>query len=306
MNQNPIEELRRMETPVTEEGWTSIVNDRRYARKFGHKGGLSPKGRAALIAGAAAVLITVPILVKTLTHSEKETAQANVPTTETVTIPSTTETVETTHTKTVVATTAGAAKAERGTITAVTAARASDVPAATPASSHADAPDVAITQPNIKSSASDAKVSFDKTTPTSPIVTVNTKQQVDNPSVTKQKANVSTPVQEDVNDDIVMRSAEEEPVAETEQFFIPSAFTPNGDGLNDLFVVKANFVPRSFELTVLNRAGEPMFQTRDINIGWDGHFHGKLLPQGVYVCIIKYKDSEGKEHKQQGQVLLIP
>ena len=98
----------------------------------------------------------------------------------------------------------------------------------------------------------------------------------------------------------------EEPAAEAEQFFIPTAFTPNGDGLNDLFMVKANFEPRSFEMTVLNRGGDALFQTRDINIGWDGQLHGKLLPQGVYVCIIKYKDSQGNEHKQQGQVLLIP
>ena len=98
----------------------------------------------------------------------------------------------------------------------------------------------------------------------------------------------------------------EEPATEADQFFIPSAFTPNGDGLNDLFLVKANFEPRSFEMTVLNRGGEMMFISRDINIGWDGQLRGKLMPQGVYVCIIKYKDSQGNEHKQQGQVLLIP
>ena len=306
MNQNPIEELRRMETPVTEEGWTSIVNDCRYARKFGHKSGLSPKGRAALIAGAAAVLITVPILVKTLTHSEKETAQADIPATETVATPSTTENAETTHAKTVVATTGGAAKAEGSTIAAVTAARTPDIPATTPASPHTDVPSVTNTQPGTKAVTPDIKVTPDRTVPASPMVSVNTKQQTDNQSVAKPNTTVFTDVQEDVNNDIVIRSAEEEPVAETEQFFIPSAFTPNGDGLNDLFLVKANFEPCSFELTVLSRGSDVLFQTRDINIGWDGHFRGKLLPQGVYVCIIKYKDREGNEHKQQGQVLLIP
>ena len=82
MNTNPIEELRQMEAPVTEEGWSSIVSDRRYARKFGRQNGLSPKGRAAIIGAAAAALIAVPILVKTLTHSSKETLQTNPPATE--------------------------------------------------------------------------------------------------------------------------------------------------------------------------------------------------------------------------------
>ena len=162
---NPIDEMRRMEVPVTEEGWTSIVNDRRYARKFGHKGGLSPKGRAALIAGAAAVLITVPILVKTLTHGEKETTQAEIPAAETVATPSTTEAVEATHTKTVVATTGGAAKAEGSTIAAVTAARTPDIPATTPASPHTDAPAVTNALPSTKAVAPDVKVAPDKTTP---------------------------------------------------------------------------------------------------------------------------------------------
>ncbi len=91
-----------MEAPVTEEGWSSIVSDRRYARKFGRQNGLSPKGRAAIIGAAAAALIAVPILVKTLTHSPKETAQTNPPATEEV--QPATETVASTTTATTPAT----------------------------------------------------------------------------------------------------------------------------------------------------------------------------------------------------------
>ncbi len=143
MNNNPIEELRRMETPVTEEGWNSIVNDRRYACKFGRKNGLSPKGRAAIIGGAAAVLIAVPILVKTLTHSAKETAQTNIPTTENVqpatenvaststatsaeTTPTTVSAAKSeqeTHTPSKIAVTEQAAKHEGSTMTSVIAKR---------------------------------------------------------------------------------------------------------------------------------------------------------------------------------------
>ena len=306
MNHNPIEELRRMETPVTEEGWNSIVNDRRYARKFGRKGGLSPKGRAALIGTAAAVLITVPILVKTLTHRESEPAQVVTSTTEAVTEPTATETVETTHTKTTVATTAGAAKSERATITAVTAARSNSTSTTIQAPSHSEAPTVTNALPAAGPTIADNNAVPEKSTTTQTTSSINNTQQAVNQTNAKPKQAVTSPTHEEVNNDIVMRSAEEEPVMETDQFFIPSAFTPNGDGLNDLFLVKANFEPRSFEMTVLSRGGDALFQTRDINIGWDGRLHGKLLPQGVYVCIIKYKDSQGNEHKQQGQVLLIP
>ena len=98
----------------------------------------------------------------------------------------------------------------------------------------------------------------------------------------------------------------EEELPTADEFFIPSAFTPNGDGLNDLFYVKANFEPRSYELSVLNRNGDLVFISRDINTGWDGKQHGKTLTHGMYVYIIKYKDSQGNDQRKQGQVLLIP
>jgi len=315
MNTNNIDNLRRMETPVTEEGWTSIVNDRRYARKFGRKPGLSPKGRAALVAGVAAVLVAVPILVKTLTHKTEETAQTTVSTTETaakqnetatqksatktVAYPSATETEAITpsganSTPAKVTVTESATAHESSTMASVTAKRQQTADN----QSREDWPPVLFPEPD------GSRLSYNnlKTTP---------KRSDVNPQTTDHNINVSatttpTTISTDANDEIVLRSAEEEPVTETEQFFIPSAFTPNGDGLNDLFLVKANFEPKSFELTVLNRSGEMMFISRDINIGWDGQLRGKLMPQGVYVCIIKYKDSQGNEHKQQGQVLLIP
>ena len=67
MNNNPIEELRQMTSPVSEQEWASITSDKRYTQKFGRKNGLSPRGRAGIITGVAAALIAVPILVKTLT-----------------------------------------------------------------------------------------------------------------------------------------------------------------------------------------------------------------------------------------------
>jgi gliding motility-associated-like protein len=293
------------------------VSDRRYARKFGRQSGLSPKGRAAIIGAAAAALIAVPILVKTLTHRSKETVQTNPPATETVAstttattpaTPSTTAPFTPTPTQAStgpakIAVTEQAAEHEGSTLASVIAKRQ---PAAED-HSRDNWPPVICPEPD------GSRLTYDKLkvepvrsdtsgmhTPDHNRVIRTTPAATGNPSVceTTVTADGETTTKYDYHP--------EEPAAEAEQFFIPTAFTPNGDGLNDLFMVKANFEPRSFEMTVLNRGGDALFQTRDINIGWDGQLHGKLLPQGVYVCIIKYKDSQGNEHKQQGQVLLIP
>ena len=313
MSTNNIEDLRRMETPVTEEGWTSILKDRRYVRKFGRKPGLPPKGRAALVAGVAAVLVAIPILVKTLKHNSEDTAQTKVPTTETAVKQTeaaaqkpTTEAVayqpatETTtlsgtnSTPTKVTVTEKAAEHEGSTMASVTAKRQQIADN----ESREDWPPILFPEPD------KPRFSYNelKANPKRSDVNLQPTER----DLSTSATTTSTSTSADPNDDIVLRSAEEEPMTETEQFFIPSAFTPNGDGLNDHFLVKANFEPKSFEMTVLNRSGEMMFISRDINIGWDGQLRGKLMPQGVYVCIIKYKDSQGNEHKQQGQVLLIP
>ena len=123
--------------------------------------------------------------------------------------------------------------------------------------------------------------------------------------ITKAESTVSNDI---ANVEDVLKSDEptEPEVPTADEFFIPSAFTPNGDGLNDLFYVKANFEPKSYELSIFNRNGDLVFITRDLNTGWDGSLHGKTLAHGMYVYVIKYRDTQGVEQKKQGQVLLIP
>jgi gliding motility-associated-like protein len=60
-----------------------------------------------------------------------------------------------------------------------------------------------------------------------------------------------------------------------------------------------------YELKVFNRAGVMVFQSNDINIGWDGYYKDKLLPQGVYVYYITGKYNNGEPFKEVGNVLLI-
>ncbi|HHZ64709.1 MAG TPA: T9SS type B sorting domain-containing protein, partial [Flavobacteriales bacterium] len=75
--------------------------------------------------------------------------------------------------------------------------------------------------------------------------------------------------------------------------YIPNAFSPNNDGLNDLYYVYTFFV-RQFEMRIFNRLGEMVFETKDVNQPWDGTINGfKALP-GVYIVdvSVEYIDNE--------------
>lgn len=85
----------------------------------------------------------------------------------------------------------------------------------------------------------------------------------------------------------------------------PTAFSPNGDGLNDIFRV----VPSGIEYTewfkIYNRYGELVFQTNRWMKGWDGRRNGKLQPPGTYIWMIKGTDRYGKAIEKKGSFLLI-
>ena len=87
--------------------------------------------------------------------------------------------------------------------------------------------------------------------------------------------------------------------------FVPSAFTPNGDGHND--VLRAIPVSiRSFKyLTVFNRWGQQVFTTTNVGVGWDGSFNGMQAPAGAYVWIVGGVDYSGRVVEKRGTVILI-
>jgi gliding motility-associated-like protein len=68
-----------------------------------------------------------------------------------------------------------------------------------------------------------------------------------------------------------------------EVVWIPSAFTPNGDGLNDVFYVMGLISDKKFSFEVYNRWGERVFATNDPNTGWDGTYNGKIVQDDIYV-----------------------
>ncbi|MBI1220980.1 MAG: PKD domain-containing protein [Bacteroidetes bacterium] len=94
-------------------------------------------------------------------------------------------------------------------------------------------------------------------------------------------------------------------VAPPFEYFVPTAFTPNADGMNDVFKPVGDNYVIEYEFIILNRWGSRMFSTDDPDQGWDGRFTGKIAESGMYVYIIRVKDIEGQEWKYQGTFMLI-
>jgi gliding motility-associated-like protein len=85
---------------------------------------------------------------------------------------------------------------------------------------------------------------------------------------------------------------------------IPSAFTPNGDGLNDLFGA-AGKVPGEFSFNIYNRYGQIIFKSSTVQPHWDGTFRGKRMPAGAYVYEIRYRDIQKRMQQKKGVVMLL-
>lgn len=86
--------------------------------------------------------------------------------------------------------------------------------------------------------------------------------------------------------------------------FIPNAFTPDNDGMNDIFYVRGNAVDELF-MAVYNRWGEKVFETNDLNTGWDGTYKGKELAPDVYGYYLQLRCLNGDEYFTKGNVTLI-
>lgn len=89
------------------------------------------------------------------------------------------------------------------------------------------------------------------------------------------------------------------------EIFIPTAFTPNGDGINDIFKAYGNTI-QQIEMWVYNQWGEKIFYSGNGLSGWNGRHNGKLQPSGVYIYIMQIQLSgNGEIIKRKGSVNLI-
>ncbi len=87
--------------------------------------------------------------------------------------------------------------------------------------------------------------------------------------------------------------------------YAPNAFTPNKDGLNEVFLFRSISVS-DFELLIFNRWGELIFKSDDINKGWDGTYNGKEAEIDVYVWKVRYKRNHTSNWESEiGRVSLI-
>jgi gliding motility-associated-like protein len=89
-------------------------------------------------------------------------------------------------------------------------------------------------------------------------------------------------------------------------FYIPNAFTPNDDGVNDTFIGKGVFI-KQLEMSIFDRWGNLIYQTNDINKPWDGKAnHGSnIAQQDVYIYSIKVTDFKNIKHNYRGIVTLV-
>lgn len=90
------------------------------------------------------------------------------------------------------------------------------------------------------------------------------------------------------------------------QLFYPTAFSPNGDGINDLFRPKYRCQIGQYKLSIYNRWGDFMFFTTDPGVAWNGKHNGEPASLGTYVWIVEYVDElNAKYYRRQGTVTLL-
>ncbi len=86
---------------------------------------------------------------------------------------------------------------------------------------------------------------------------------------------------------------------------VPSAFSPNGDGSNDVLYVKGKVIIESLNFIVYNRYGQQVFSTTNKERGWNGQHNGQDLNPGVFVYSVYVTFIDGTEGKLKGNVTLV-
>ncbi|MDR1153893.1 MAG: gliding motility-associated C-terminal domain-containing protein [Bacteroidales bacterium] len=90
------------------------------------------------------------------------------------------------------------------------------------------------------------------------------------------------------------------------EIFIPQAFTPNGDGQNDEYKPFFSYPPQEYILCVYDHNGAKVYQTEDVNAGWDGRLkNGRPAGEGVYAYYLKFRTARGWSIEKKGTFNLI-
>lgn len=87
---------------------------------------------------------------------------------------------------------------------------------------------------------------------------------------------------------------------------MPNAFSPNGDGINDIYKAKSGYQSiTEFHASIFNRWGQKLYEWNDPAGGWDGTYKGKDVKQGVYFVLVKAKGADGREYNIKRDVNLL-
>jgi len=86
---------------------------------------------------------------------------------------------------------------------------------------------------------------------------------------------------------------------------MPTAFSPNGDGLNDIAFARGWATTEFISMQIFNRWGQIVFETADISVGWDGTMEGKPQKAGAYAYVIKGLDESNSEIVSTGYITLM-
>lgn len=103
----------------------------------------------------------------------------------------------------------------------------------------------------------------------------------------------------DVSGSFIIRISESE-------LKVPNAFSPNGDGINDVFKVTYKSLVK-FNAYIFNRWGQQLYQwgLDQIDEGWDGTTHGKPVKDGVYFIVIEAEGSDGVKYKKKSDINIL-
>lgn len=97
-------------------------------------------------------------------------------------------------------------------------------------------------------------------------------------------------------------------VVEEVIYYVPNAFTPNGDEHNQQFkpIIYSGIDENNYELFIYNRWGELIFESRDINFGWDGTYNGELVKDDSFVWFVRFKSLyNDKKLEDYGTITII-
>lgn len=90
-------------------------------------------------------------------------------------------------------------------------------------------------------------------------------------------------------------------------FFYPNSFTPNNDGINDIWIpiggVDVN--ADKFELVILCKNNKTVFLSDSFNNAWNGHYNGAMAPSGYYFFVVTYEMNDGQKFRDAGMIELI-